>query len=187
MSHQPILQRERQSREIVLILKDYIYTRNEKSLEEVAGELLTRHKKTLAIAESCTGGLLGNRITNISGSSEYFERGIISYSNESKIELLNVPAFLINTYGAVSKEVALAMAEGIKINAHVDIGLAITGIAGPSGSTPEKPVGTVHLALAAEEDTLHQHHIFLGNRAQIKYASTQFALNMLRKYLIGIK
>jgi nicotinamide-nucleotide amidase len=177
---------EKISNEIYSLIGAHIYTNEEeKSLEQVVGDLLLANRKTIAIAESCTGGRLADRITNIAGSSNYFERGIVSYSNNSKIELLGVQPFLINNYGAVSKEVAIAMAEGIRIKSKTDLGLGITGIAGPSGGTNLKPVGTVHIALNSNDYLLHQHYIFKGDRNTIKFATTQAALSLLWHYLIN--
>ena len=174
------------SKEIYSILGDYIFTNEEgKALELVIGELLIKNNLKLAVAESCTGGKLADRITNISGSSNYFERGIVTYSNESKIELLGVQPYLIEKFGAVSKEVAIAMAEGIRIRSHTDIGIGITGIAGPTGGTESKPIGTVHIALSSKDYLTHQHSLYKGDRKIIKFASTQTALNMLWRFLIN--
>ncbi len=170
--------------EIYSLIGEYIYSNEEeKSLEHVIGELLLKHNKTISIAESCTGGKLADRITNISGSSKYFERGVVSYSNNSKIELLGVQPYLIDSYGAVSKEVAIAMAEGIRIKSKTDIGIAITGIAGPTGETEYKPIGTVHIALNSIDTLIHQSYIFKGDRKTIKFASTQAACYILWQYL----
>jgi nicotinamide-nucleotide amidase len=165
-------------------LKNNIFSTSGEELEEVIGKLLKERKETLAVAESCTGGLLSNRITNVSGSSNYFERGFVTYSNEAKIENLGVPKDLILKYGAVSKEVAEAMAIGVRKIAKTDYGLSITGIAGPTGGTPEKPVGLVYIGLAWKDGVLVTRNQFLGDRESIKFQSTQKALDMLRRHLI---
>lgn len=154
-------------------------------LEHQLGELLKMHKLTLATAESCTGGLIVNRITNVPGSSEYFERGIITYSNESKIELLKVSRETIEQHGAVSSKTAEAMAKGIKNLAHTDLGLGVTGIAGPSGGTPEKPVGLVHIALASNRGVIHKKFNFTGTRLEIKQQTAEAGLKIIIDYLKG--
>ncbi|MFQ6082382.1 MAG: competence/damage-inducible protein A [Candidatus Aminicenantia bacterium] len=165
-------------------LKENVFSNSDEELEEVVGKLLKKREETLTIAESCTGGYLGHRITNISGSSCYFERGIISYSNQSKIEHLEVSKELIEKFGAVSQEVAEAMATGVRKLSRSTYGLAITGIAGPTGGTPEKPVGLVHIALSWEDGLWHTKNYFFGNRESIKFQSTQKALDMLRRHLL---
>ena len=152
-------------------------------LEVRLGELLASHNLTLATAESCTGGLIANRITNVSGSSKYFERGVISYSNDSKVELLKVPLKTIESYGAVSSETAVAMAAGVKELAKSNLGLSVTGIAGPTGSTQDKPVGLVYIALATDE-TVNSHKFkFSGSRLEIKAQSADAALQIVIEYL----
>lgn len=164
-------------------LKDKVFSTSGEELEEIVGKLLRRQKETLAVAESCTGGLLSNRLTNVPGSSDYFLQGIVVYSNKAKIDNLSVPPSLLEKHGAVSPEVAKAMAREIKKKAQSTYGLGITGIAGPSGGTPKKPVGLVYIALASEKGTECSKNIFLGNRENIKFQSTQKALDMLRKHL----
>ena len=154
------------------------------SLEQELGKHFTATKFTLATAESCTGGLIGHRITNIPGSSEYFERGVIVYSNDAKIELLNVPPETLEHYGAVSTQTALAMADGIKALANTELGLAVTGIAGPSGGTPDKPVGLVYIALATNDGTECNEYKFQGTRDEIKTQSADAALEMVVDYLV---
>ena len=156
----------------------------------VDGELLNKiylklikNNYKIATAESCTGGLVGHSLTNISGISDYFERGIISYSNKSKIELLDVPKELIINHGAVSREVALAMAEGIRKKYGLDIGLSTTGIAGPTGGTKDKPVGLVFIGLSLKDESYVEKHIFKGNRIENKESTCEAALNMLNKYI----
>src|SRR5262249_52732911 len=136
------------------------------------------------LAESCTGGMLGHRITQVPGSSAYLNRGAIVYSNEAKTEMLGVPASLIEQHGAVSEQVAKAMAEGIRSKAKTDFGIGITGIAGPDGGSEQKPVGTVYIALADAKETTVQRYNFPGKRERIKFSATQAALNMLRLKLI---
>jgi nicotinamide-nucleotide amidase len=152
-------------------------------LEEELGDLLKAQKLTLATAESCTGGLIANMITNIPGSSQYFERGVISYSNQSKIELLNVPENTLINHGAVSSDTAVAMAEGIRSVAKTDLGLGVTGIAGPTGGTTEKPVGLVYIALASEINVKHFKFNFQGTRLEIKQQTAIKALEILIEHL----
>lgn len=151
----------------------------EESLEKRVGDVLRKNKLRIAIAESCTGGLISHRITNIPGSSDYFDRGIIVYSNSSKTQLLGVPKLILESFGAVSSETARAMAEGIKKNANCDIGLAVTGIAGPGGSTPTKPVGLVYIGLSSKKSTVVKEFRFSGKRHEIKEQASFEALNMV--------
>jgi len=165
----------------------YIFTEDDRELEEVVGEILVAQSKTLAVAESCTGGLLGGRITRIPGSSRYFRGGIIAYDNEIKIGLLGVPAETIEQFGAVSAETAEAMAVGVGQALKADIGLAVTGIAGPAGGTDEKPVGTVFIGLATPGGVVHR-LLQAGNDREInRELAVTAALNMVRKELLGIK
>lgn len=166
-------------------LGDAVYGVDGQEMEEVVGALLKQRRLTLAAAESCTGGLIGARITNVAGSSEYFDRSIVVYSNASKTQLLGVPAEIIASRGAVSREVAEAMAAGIRQNAATGLGLAVTGIAGPDGGSSEKPVGLVYIALAASDGVQVVEHRFLGDRSQVRQRSAQAALDMVRKYLIA--
>ncbi len=152
--------------------------------EEEIGLLLRRRGATLSVAESCTGGLIAHRITNVSGSSDYFEMGIVSYSDYSKVELLGVPRGDIDLYGAVSHQVAEKMVRGIRIRAKTDIGLATTGIAGPLGATRQMPVGTVFIGLGHEGGTEVREFHFKGNRKEIKEKASQEALEMLMHYLM---
>jgi len=146
-------------------------------------QLLISKKIMIATAESCTGGLIGHSLTNISGSSEFFERGIISYSNQAKIELLGVSEQALEKFGAVSEEIAKAMAEGVRKNASVDIGLATTGIAGPTGGSKEKPIGLVFIGLSSEHDTIVKQYNFKGDRLENKYSTLHQALHMLYQYI----
>ena len=154
--------------------------------EEEIGPLLRGRNATLCVAESCTGGLVAHRITNVSGSSDYFEMGIISYSNRSKVELLGVPEGDIDQYGAVSHQVAKEMVRGIRSKVKTDIGLATTGIAGPLGGTRETPVGTVFIGLDHEGGTEVREFHFRGNREEIKEKASQKGLEMLMDYLMGM-
>jgi PncC family amidohydrolase len=152
-------------------------------LEKQIGEFLSQRGWTLAAAESCTGGLLGHRITNVSGSSAYFQGGVISYSNEAKERVLGVAHEILVGHGAVSKETALAMAQRARQLFGTDIALSVTGIAGPTGGTPEKPVGLVYIALAAEGVDLWEKHIWNGDREENKRQSAEAALELLLSYL----
>ncbi len=168
-------------------LQDSIFSPEGKELEEVVGTLLRIHNKTLAAAESCTGGLLGSRITDVSGSSDYFLMGVVAYSNQAKNKLLGVPMDLIEEHGAVSSEVAQAMASGIRDGSQADLGLGVTGIAGPTGGTPDKPIGIVYVALNSEEGTEVTRNLFLGHREAVKFQSSQKALDMVRHHLLKIR
>jgi len=161
-------------------LKNYIFGYDNEKLEEIVGKALLKSKKTLAVAESATGGLLANRITDVPGSSDYFKLGLATYSNESKNKLLNIPTEIIKKYGAVSKQVASLMAKNVRALAGSDYGIGITGIAGPGGATKKKPIGLVYAALSTKEKTICREFRFIGTRSLIKYKSTQAALNMLR-------
>lgn len=171
--------------QLTKILGNYIYGSDEQSLEEVVGHLLKIKKLKVAAAESCTGGMLGEMITRIPGSSEYFQGGVISYSARVKEDLLKVPLEVIKKYGEVSKEVAELMAEGVQRYCHSDIGISITGIAGPGGATEKKQVGLVYIALADGKKTLTQKHQLFGDRQLIRLRAVRRALNMLRIYLMG--
>ena len=169
---------------IEIELGDYIFSTGDESLEQVVGECLLRKQKTLAVAESCTGGLIAERITRVSGSSRYFLGGVICYSNQSKVELTGMPPLLLEMSGAVSAEVARALAEGIRDRTGASVGIGVTGVAGPSGGTPEKPVGLVHLALAMEDQVEHRECRFSGDREKIRFWATQTALDMVRRSLL---
>jgi nicotinamide-nucleotide amidase len=152
-------------------------------LEEVIGLLLKEQGLTLAVAESCTGGVICHRITNVAGASDYFLGGAVTYSNRAKTELLGVPEEILEAKGAVSPETARAMAVGVREVFHADIGLSVTGIAGPTGGTPEKPVGTVYVGLAGPWGMDARRHRFNGSREQIKTLSAQTAMDWLRREL----
>ena len=165
-------------------LGDYVYGVNEQSLEGIVAFWLKKKKLTIAVAESCTGGLISHRLTNIAGSSNYFCCGIASYSNQAKIDLLGVDESLIKGKGAVSLEVAEKMALGAMVSANTDLGLGISGIAGPTGATNKKPVGLVYIALSSQTEQIIRKFVFSGDRERIKWRASQAALNMLRKYLL---
>lgn len=161
------------------------YSADGQSLEETVGTLLRERGLTVSTAESCTGGLVAHRLTNVPGSSRYVERGVVVYSNEAKEELLGVPRDLLLAHGAVSAPVAEAMARGICRAARTACGIAITGIAGPDGGSPEKPVGTVFVAVATPAGVEVRRFRFPGGRGAVKWQSAQAALNMLRRALSG--
>jgi nicotinamide-nucleotide amidase len=165
-------------------LKEFIFANTEQSLEQVVGECLLAKQASIAVAESCTGGMLAERLTAVNGSSRYFMSGIITYSNQSKIDLAGIPPLLLEMQGAVSEEVARGLAESVREKIGTTIGVAITGIAGPSGGTPEKPVGTVHIAVASPAATAHGLFVFPGSRDRIRWQATQAALNMTRRVLL---
>jgi nicotinamide-nucleotide amidase len=161
-----------------------IFSVDGRSLARVVGDLLRSARWRVAVGESCTGGLLTSLLTDVPGSSDYVERGAVCYSNRAKVECLGVPQALIEEHGAVSEPVARAMAEGVRTRARVDVGIGVTGIAGPGGGTPEKPVGTVAIAVVAEDDARIRTCQFAGEREQVKYQSAQAGLNMLRLMLM---
>ncbi|MFQ5907006.1 MAG: nicotinamide-nucleotide amidohydrolase family protein, partial [bacterium] len=186
-SKQKALKRIRDMEETVeAILGEAVWGKDDDSLEHVIGYLLSMKHKTISVAESCTGGLIMDMITNVSGSSLYFVGGVVAYSNEMKMKKLKVKAFSLKKFGAVSKEVARAMAEGVREYCSSDIGLSVTGIAGPSGGTPAKPVGLVCLGLAWEGGATCERHNFPGSRRQIKEQSAVTGLNMLRRHLLKL-
>ncbi len=165
-------------------LDDAVFSRNGESLEQIVGYWLQMRNATLAVAESCTGGMLGERITSVSGSSRYFAGGAIVYSNAVKTDLAGVPADMIERHGAVSREVAAALAEGIRYRCEATFGVGITGIAGPTGGTPEKPVGLVFHALASDGGTDVIERNFPGDRKRIRRFATTLALDMVRRKLM---
>jgi len=152
-------------------------------LERIIASLLVQKKMTLAVAESCTGGLLSHRLTNIPGSSKYYECGIVSYSNRAKVEVLGISGTIIEEKGAVSEEVVREMALRIRELRETDLGISITGIAGPQGGSLKKPVGLVYVALSSSKGIQCRRFVFSGERKLIKWKSSQAALNMLREYL----
>lgn len=165
-------------------LGNYAYGNEKDTLPEVAGRMLIERKETLAVAESCTGGMLGSLITDVPGASGYFLGGVIAYDNRIKEEQLSVPREELTEYGAVSKQVALFMAEGVRLRLKADYGLSVTGIAGPDGGTEEKPMGLVYLGCAGPKGTRVRRTLFRGERDLIRNRSAYSALNMLRRYII---
>ncbi len=165
-------------------LDDAVYSRNGESLEQIVGYWLQMRNATVAVAESCTGGLLSERLTSISGSSRYFLGGAVVYSNGLKTELAGVPAEMIERHGAVSREVAAALAEGIRYRCESTLGVGITGVAGPGGGTAEKPVGLVFHAVASDSGTEVIQRNFPGDRKRIRRFASTMALDMLRKKLM---
>jgi nicotinamide-nucleotide amidase len=161
-----------------------VYSTDGRSLEEVLGDVLTERALRIAVAESCTGGLITSRLTDVPGSSRYVDRSVVTYSNEAKVALLGVPRELIDEHGAVSEPVARAMADGIRSRAAADIGVGVTGIAGPSGGTPEKPVGTVVVAVVTADATRSRVFRFIGEREQVKFQASQAALDLVRRMLL---
>ncbi|MFH1699488.1 MAG: competence/damage-inducible protein A [Candidatus Zixiibacteriota bacterium] len=164
----------------------YIYTEDDRELEEVIGQILTERGMTLAVAESCTGGLLGARITSVPGSSDYFLGGIIAYANDVKIDKLGVARDVLERFGAVSAETAKAMASGLVKSFGADMGVSVTGVAGPGGGTDEKPVGTVFIGLAAAERVHYRKFNLSLDREINRERAVATALNMIRKELLGI-
>jgi nicotinamide-nucleotide amidase len=179
------------SRELVDLLEerlgDHIYGMDQTTMETVVGGLLKEHGVTLAVAESCTGGLIGHRLTNVPGSSDYLDRVLVCYSNRSKMELLDVPARTLRVHGAVSAPTVTAMAQGLLKSSGAHLALAVTGIAGPAGGTKEKPVGLVYIGLAGPGEVHCRFYRFLGGRETIKLHASQRALDMLRRCLLGLK
>jgi nicotinamide-nucleotide amidase len=171
-------------RSFELALGDRIFAHKGVPLEEVVAELLTTNRSTIATAESCTGGLLAERLTRIPGSSTYFLGGVVSYSNERKTAWTEVPAELIAAKGAVSAEVAIALAEGIRRSVGSTFGVGVTGIAGPGGGSEEKPVGTVHIALAGPAGTKERLVHLPGDREMIRFHASQLALDMVRVHFL---
>jgi competence/damage-inducible protein CinA-like protein len=169
---------------IVLALGEAVFTTNGESMEEVVARELTMHQATIATAESCTGGLLAERLTRISGSSAYFLGGVVSYSNSLKSAWVDVPAEIIDTRGAVSAEVAIALADGIRRRTGATLGVGITGVAGPTGGTPEKPVGTVHVAIADASGSKERVVLYPGERDRIRWQASQTALDLVRRYFL---
>jgi nicotinamide-nucleotide amidase len=163
-----------------------VYSEDGRDLVQVVAQLLESNRHTIALAESCTGGLLAARLTEVPGSSAYLGRAFVTYANDAKTELLGVPAVLIAERGAVSEEVARAMAEGAMRSARSSIGVGITGIAGPDGGTPEKPVGLVYIGIAGAAGDRVRRAQFPGERDRIRFQATQSALEMIRRGLLGL-
>jgi nicotinamide-nucleotide amidase len=169
---------------IVLTLGEAVFTTAGESMEEVVARELTMRQATIATAESCTGGLLAERLTRISGSSAYFLGGVVSYSNTLKSAWVDVPAEIIESRGAVSSEVAVALADGIRRRTGATLGVGITGVAGPTGGTPEKPVGTVHVAIADASGSKERGVHYPGERDRIRWQASQTALDLVRRYFL---
>ena len=167
-------------------LQGRVIAADEETLEGTVGRLLREHRATLAVAESCTGGLVAHRLTQVPGSSDYFERSVVVYSNKAKIQMLGVPESLISSLGAVSAEVAERMAKGVRQVSGTILGLAITGIAGPTGGSEEKPVGTVFIALACPKGTISKRYQLPGDRNQIQTLSAYLAIDWVRRYFLNL-
>jgi nicotinamide-nucleotide amidase len=163
----------------------YVFADGNGSMEEAAGMALEEKALTLAVAESCTGGLIGHRLTNVPGSSVYYRGGVVVYSNQAKMDLLQVELQTLEKHGAVSDETAKEMANGVRQYMKTHLGLAVTGIAGPDGGSKDKPVGTVHMALAADKETVFRKYLFWGDREKIKANTAMMALDWIRRYLNG--
>jgi nicotinamide-nucleotide amidase len=170
---------------IVRPLGDAVYALDGRSMEAVVGDVLLAKGWTLAVAESCTGGLVGHRLTDVPGSSRYFAGGWLTYANEAKMAWLGVDRAQLAAHGAVSEPVAAQMAEGARRYANTDVGLALTGIAGPDGGTPDKPVGTLVVGLASSRGTETSRWRFSGSRSDTKLAFSQFGLNAVRRLAAG--
>jgi nicotinamide-nucleotide amidase len=169
---------------VVAVLGMDVFTTEGHALEEVVGDMLAAAGMTIALAESCTGGLITSRLTDVAGSSRYVQQAVVVYSNRSKTDLVGVPAEVIASHGAVSEQVALALAGGIRSRAGVALGVGVTGIAGPGGGSPGKPVGTVAIAAVTADATRARVFRFTGEREQIKYQASQAALDLVRRMLL---
>ena len=165
-------------------LGENIFGEDDQTMEQTVGSLLSAQHSTLAIAESCTGGLISDRITDIPGSSSYFQGTVVAYSNQIKLDLLGVSIADLDQHGAVSPPVAIQMAQGVRNLSKADYGLGITGIAGPTGATPQKPVGLVYVGLASQHGAYSREFRFVGDRVIIKRRASQMALDMLRRELL---
>ncbi len=170
---------------IELLLGDRVYSRNGDPLEAVAGDLLRKNRATVSVAESCTGGMLGERFTSVPGSSDYFAGGFITYTNAMKIELLGVPREILEQFGAVSRETAEAMAAGARLRTNSTYAISITGVAGPDPGSDAAPAGTVYVGLADAAGTRVAHRQFLGDRQRVRVFTCQMALDMLRRRICG--
>jgi nicotinamide-nucleotide amidase len=178
---------ERAVGEAVSAIGPDAYSTDGRLLEEIVGDLLVERALHIGVAESCTGGLITSRLTDVPGSSRYVDASVVTYSNQSKSDLLGVAGSVIDAHGAVSEPVALAMADGIRTRAPADIGVGVTGIAGPSGGTPEKPVGTVAIAVTTAAERRVRTFRFHGERAQVKFQAAQSALDMVRRLLLDMR
>ncbi|MDY6971942.1 MAG: CinA family nicotinamide mononucleotide deamidase-related protein [Thermodesulfobacteriota bacterium] len=171
--------------EIRRLLGIHIFAAGDQGMEEVVGHMLLAKGMTVSVAESCTGGQIGQRLTNVPGSSRYFLGGVVAYSNESKVDLIHVLPGTLEKHGAVSDKTVREMASGVREQVKTDLGLAVTGIAGPDGGDKDKPVGTVHIGLATGNDIYSAKYRFWGNREQIRLNSSMMALDWIRRYLNG--
>jgi len=171
--------------EIRRLLGAYIFSSGNQSMEEIIGQKLLNKGLSISVAESCTGGLIGHRLTNVPGSSVYFRGGVVAYSNESKADLLDISPKIIETHGAVSDQTVREMVLGVKDRFKTDLSLAVTGIAGPDGGSREKPVGTVYIGLAAKDEVFSGKYLFWGDREQIKLETSMMTLDWVRRYLNG--
>ncbi len=174
---------ERAVAEVLPVLGTDVFSTDGRPLEQVVGEMLRARFWRIATAESCTGGLVASRLTDIAGSSDYVERGVVCYSNRAKTALLGVPEATLRQHGAVSEEVGIEMAVGMREESGVEVAVAVTGIAGPGGGSEQKPVGTVVVAVAFPGGTRVRRFLFLGGRAQVKFQASQAALDMVRRAL----
>jgi len=170
---------------IELLLGDRLYSRNGDPLEAVVGDLLRGRRATVSVAESCTGGMLGERFTSVPGSSDYFAGGFIAYTNAMKVELLGVSPEILARHGAVSKETAEAMAAGARRRANSTYAISVTGVAGPGSGDEKEPVGSVYVGIADDAGTHAVHRRFLGDRARIRVFTVQMALDILRRRITG--
>ncbi len=177
---------ERFTRMLYEKIGNFIYTTEDKELEEVVGELLREQQKTISVAESCTGGLVQDKITDVPGSSDYFMGGMVTYSNEAKMKFLGVKDESLRQYGAVSEVVAKEMAAGVRQAVGTDIAVSTTGIAGPTGATPTKPVGLVYVGLASADRVMARKFLFGNDRRINKERAAQAALDLVRRYLQGL-
>ena len=167
-------------------ISQYAYAEGDVSMEEVVGQLFVEKNLTLAIAESCTGGLIGHRITNVPGCSRYFKSDLVTYSNDVKEGVLGVSNETLIAHGAVSEECVREMAAGVRKRTHASVSVATSGIAGPDGGTPDKPVGTVCIALSADDQSFSRRYQFRGTRDWVKLITSQVALDWLRRYALGM-
>jgi nicotinamide-nucleotide amidase len=176
---------ERAVEQACAVLGADVYSVDGRKLEEVVGDLLVERGWHIGVAESCTGGLIASRLTDVPGSSRYLDQTVVVYANQAKTELLGVSSDLLRIHGAVSEQVAVAMAEGIRHRARAEVGVGVTGIAGPGGGTPEKPVGMVVIAAVTAAESRVRVFRFFGEREQVKFQASQAALDMVRRMLGG--
>jgi nicotinamide-nucleotide amidase len=167
-------------------ISQYAYAEGDVSIEEVVGRLFVEKNLTMSVAESCTGGLIGHRITNVPGCSRYFKSDLVTYSNEAKEGVLGVSEETLKAHGAVSEECVREMAAGVRKRTGTDVAVATSGIAGPDGGTPDKPVGTVCIALSADDQSFARRYQFRGTRDWVKLIASQVALDWLRRYALGL-